>query len=91
MARVFRWRYAWRRTGRQAHFGECTVVEQVEVHEDGSTDVVGFEVRGAGSASTWLYGADKVALLNELIAKRRERESRERWACGLGVTRRKTN
>ena len=52
MAKVFRWRYAWRRTGRQARFGECRVVEQVEVHEDGSTEVVGFEIRGNGSEFT---------------------------------------
>ena len=78
MAKVFRWRYAWRRTGRQARFGECRVVEQVEVHEDGSTEVVGFEIRGNGSESTWLYGADEVELLKELIAKRRMRESRAR-------------
>ena len=73
MAKVFRWHYAWRRTGRQARFGECRVVEQVEVHEDGSTEVVGFEIRGNGSDSTWLYGADEVELLKELIAKRRMR------------------
>ena len=78
MAKVFRWRYAWRRAGRQARFGECTVVEQIEVHEDGSTEVVGFEIRGAGSDSTWLYGADEVELLKELISKRRTRESRAR-------------
>ena len=82
MAKVFRWRYAWRRTGRQARFGECTVVEQVEVHEDGSTEVVGFEIRGNGSDSTRLYGADEVELLKELIAKRRMRESRARGASG---------
>ena len=41
MAKVFRWRYAWRRAGRQTRFGERTVVEQIEVHEDGSTEVVG--------------------------------------------------
>ena len=92
MAKVFRWRYAWRRTGRHAHFGECTLVEQVEVHEDGSTEVVGFEIRGAGSDSTWLYGADEVELLKELVAKRRLRESRGTFGLiGLGVTRRKTN
>jgi hypothetical protein len=92
MAKVFRWRYAWRRTGRQAHFGECTLVEQVEVHEDGSTEVVGFEIRGAGSDSTWLYGADEVELLKELVAKRRLRESRGTFGLlNLGVTRRKTN
>ena len=83
MAKAFRWRYAWRRTGRRAHFGDCTVVEQVEVHQDGSTEVVGFEIRGAGSDSTWLYGADEVELLKELIAKRRARESRERWVCSV--------
>jgi len=78
MAKVFRWHYAWRRTGRQARFGECRVVEQVEVHEDGTIEVVGFEIRGNGSDSTWLYGADEVELLKELIAKRRMRESRAR-------------
>jgi len=78
MAKVLRWRYAWRRTGRQARLGECSVVEQVEVHEDGSTEVVGFEIRCAGSDSTWLYGADEVELLKELIAKRRTREPRAR-------------
>ena len=76
MAKVFRWRYAWRRAGRRTRFGERTVVEQIEVHEDGSTEVVGFEIRSAGSDSTWLYGADEVELLKELIAKRRPRESR---------------
>ena len=78
MAKVFRWREAWRRTGRQTRFGDWTFVEQIEVHEDGSTEVVGFEILGAGSDSTWLYGADEVELLKELIAKRRTRKSRAR-------------
>ena len=78
MAKVCRWRYAWRRAGRRTRCGERTVVEQIEVHEDGSTEVVGFEIRSAGSDSTWLYGADEVELLKELIAKRRPRESRAR-------------
>jgi len=62
-----------RRAGRHARFGECTVVEQIEVHVDGSIEVVGFKILGAGSDSAWLYGADKVELLKELIAKRRTR------------------
>ena len=59
-------------------FGERTVVEQIEVHEDGSTEVVGFEIRCDGSDSTWLYGADDVELLKELIGKRGTRETRAR-------------
>jgi hypothetical protein len=60
------------------HFGECTVVEQIEVHENGSTEVVGFEIRCDGSDSTWLYGAGDVELLKELVAKRGTRETRAR-------------
>ena len=67
-----------RRAGRQTRFGECTVVEQIEVDVDGSIEVVGFRILGPGSDSTWLYGADEVELLKELIAKRRMRESRAR-------------
>jgi hypothetical protein len=36
----------------------------------GATEVVGFKILGPGSDSTWLYCADEVELLKELIAKR---------------------
>ena len=62
-----------RRAGRQTRFGECTVVEQIEIHVDGSIEVVGFRILSTGSDSTSLYGAGEVELLKELIARRRTR------------------
>ncbi len=59
-----------RRPGRQTRLGELTVVEQIEVDVHGSIEVVGFKIVGPGSDLTWLYGADEVGLLKELIAKR---------------------
>jgi hypothetical protein len=65
-----------RRAGRQTRVAECTVVEQVEVHADGSIEVVGFKILGPGTNSASVYGANHIELLRELIAKRRTRGSR---------------
>ncbi len=65
-----------KRYGKRSRSGDYVVLEVLEVHTDGSSEVLGFNILGPYSDPTWLYSADEVPpKIEKLMAKRRRTPS----------------